>query len=74
MVMSNMDLSYLGIFSIWKNDLGEDTNPYRNGSKALTDSRAKPNCQVSCRNDGSRDVAVGAGYRLVLQEAILTQV
>ena len=22
MIMSNMDLSYLGIYSIWKNDLG----------------------------------------------------
>lgn len=28
MIMSNMDLSYLGIYSIWKNDLGMSPIPY----------------------------------------------
>lgn len=30
MIMSGMDLSYLGIYSIWTNDLGRSSEPYGN--------------------------------------------
>lgn len=39
MIMSNMDLSYLGIYSIWTNDLGMLSKLYE-PIKGLTDSRA----------------------------------
>lgn len=74
MILSNMDLSYLGIYSIWMNDLGESAQLPLLGLPRLTVARSQPKFSYIRWYDGPRAALLGASHRGLLQEAISAKV